>query len=233
MDLVAKSAEDLLRSLSQVDISVSPREEGRTNEQRERWSICRLLAAIAESEWISYPLQLQKRERPDFLLHVNSSFVGIEVTEVIPPDWARVDVRRSELAEDHVILLQRFRPGEPSRSFDEIDRIARGQSESDGWSGDSPEREWAAAMLYSLERKVETAKKPGFQLFDKNWILMYDNWPLPAVDEPKAAAYLMQRIVERRTLLPLDVFFVECEHIIWRFDSDGYAAYPIPNLWNG
>jgi|SRR5690606_33825027 hypothetical protein len=230
VELTAKSADELRRAVSRIDISVAPRGEGRTTEQRERWSICRFLAAIAESDWLQYPVKLGKRERPDYLLTEKSLTTGIEITEAVPPDWARVDVRRKEVG-DHMVLLQRFHPGEPRRSSVEIDRIARGRAGSDGWAGDSPEREWAAAMLHAFTRKIEVAGKPGFQLFDRNWVLIYDNWPLPGVEDPKAATYLMQQL-QAKPLSPFDAFFVECEKEIWYFSADGYGSHPIPELWD-
>jgi len=230
VELTAQSPDEMRRAVSRIDISVAPRGEGRTSEQCERWSICRLLAAVSESSWLQYPVNLGKRERPDYLLAEKSSFTGIEITEAVPPDWARVDVRRKVLGEQ-MLLLQRFRPDEPRRSSAEIDRIASGTARSDGWAGDSPEREWAAAMLHTFMRKIEVARKPGFQLFDRNWVLIYDNWPLPGVEDPKAAAYLMQQL-EATALTPFDAFFVESGKAIWSFSADGYRSHPIPELWD-
>jgi hypothetical protein len=229
VELAAKSADELRRAVSEIDISVAPRGEGRTSEQRERWSICRFLAAIAESDWIQYPVKLGKRERPDYLLTDELSLTGIEITEAVPPDWARVDVARNQLGEQ-MVMLQRFCPGEPRRSQEEIDRIASGRARSDGWAGDSPEREWAAAMLHAFGRKIDVAAKPGFQLFDRNWVLIYDDWPLPGVDDPKAAAHLTRQL-GAASLAPFDAFFVETEKEIWCFNADGNRSFPIPPLW--
>lgn len=229
VELTAKSSDELLRAVSGIDISVAPRRERRTSEQRERWSICRFLAAIAESDWIKYPVKLGKRERPDYLLTDESSLTGIEITEAVPPDWVRVDVARNELGE-RMVMLQRFRPGEPRRSRDEIDRMASGSARSEGWAGDSPEREWATAMLHTFGRKIEVAAKPGFQLFDRNWVLIYDNWPLPGVDDSKAAAHATRQLGST-SLAPFDAFFVETEKEIWCFNADGSRSLPIPELW--
>jgi hypothetical protein len=108
--------------------------------------------------------------------------------------------------------------------------MARGKVRSDGWAGDSPEREWATAMLHTFTRKIEVAGKPGFQLFDRNWVLIYDNWPLPSVEDPKAAAYLTQQL-GTASLSPFDAFFVETEKQIWCFTADGNGSLPIPELW--
>jgi hypothetical protein len=64
----AGTLEDLLRQLKAIYISVPPIEKGRSTEDCEQWSICRLLATIAKSKELSFPIKLEKRERPDFLL---------------------------------------------------------------------------------------------------------------------------------------------------------------------
>ncbi len=230
VDLSAKSAGELSRVVSQINIAVAARGEGRTTEQRERWSICRFLAAIAASDWLRYPLEVRKRERPDYVLNEAALFTGVEITEAVPPDWARVDVRRKEFGEQ-AFLLHRFHPGEPNRSQAEIERIARGILPSDGWAGDSPEREWADAIFHTFRRKVEVATKPGFQLFDRNVVLIYDNWPLPGVEVSQAAAYLMKQ-VGAASLSPFDAFFVECGREVWYFSANGYGSHPIPDLWD-
>jgi hypothetical protein len=77
VDLTARSADELRRAVSIVDISVAPRGEGRTSEQRERWSICRFLAAVAETDWLRYPVTLAKRERPDYVLTETCHRIGL------------------------------------------------------------------------------------------------------------------------------------------------------------
>lgn len=129
------------------------------------------------------------------------------------------------------MFLQRFRPGEPQRSAEEIDKMARGADAGDGWAGDAPEREWAEAMLHFAMRKAENLSKPGYERFEVNWLLVYDNWPLPAVEESTAAAYFVQRLSAMGAKLPFDRMFVECEHSIWQFQAPAYAPRRIRELW--
>jgi hypothetical protein len=231
VNLTAGSAVDLLRKLKGIGIAVPLRTEGRTTEQCERWSICRFLATYAETTLLQYPLQIEKRERPDFLLSLPSSRIGIEITEAVPPDWAWADTRREELNYNKLIFLERFHPGEPQRSKQEIDNIARGANPGDGWAGDAPEREWAEVMVHFAQRKAEKFLKPGYEQFEKNWLLIYDNWPLPAVQDQKAALYFVQRLASLDTPLPFDRIFVECEHSIWQFEAPAYRPRAIRDLW--
>lgn len=227
----ARSVSELLDRLGTIDIAVPLRTEGRTTEDCERWSICRFLSTYVETNLLGYPLKVEKRERPDFLLSLPSTQVGIEITEAVPPDGAWTDARRETLNYDNLVFLQRFRPGEPKRSRAEIDAIASGSNGGDGWAGDAPERDWADAMLHIAHDKAATFAKPGYEHFENNWLLIYDNWPLPAVDDPKAASYLAQRITNLGTPLPFDRIFVECEHFIWQFGNFSCVSAPIRDLW--
>jgi hypothetical protein len=231
VNLSAQSAVELLQQLSAIDITVPLRTEWRTTEHCERWSICRFLATYVETKLVDYPLRLEKRERPDYLLRLPSGNIGIEITEAVPPDWAWLDARREKLNYDNLIFLHRFRSGEPQRCREEIDRIARGGSWGSGWAGNAPEREWAEVMIHFSLQKAETLAKPGFERFAADWLLIYDNWPLPAVDDPKAASYFMERLSALGAPLPFDRIFVECERSIWQFQVPKYLPQPIRDVW--
>lgn len=231
LNISANSVHDLIDKLRTIDISVPLRTEGRTTEQCERWSICRFLSTYSENDLLGFPLEVTKRERPDFLLSLPSRQVGIEITEAVPPDWAWADARREKLNYDNLIFLHRFRPDELQRSKKEIDSIARGESRGDAWEGDSPEREWAHVMFHFAHSKAVSFAKPGYKQYDYNWLLIYDNWPLPAVDVSKAASYLSQQIDSFDMPLPFDCIFVECEHSIWQFGNSPCVSMIIRDLW--
>ena len=231
IDVSARSAAELLAQLSAIDISVPLRTEGRTKEHTERWSICRFLATYARTGLFEYPLGLEKQERPDFLLRLASREIGIEVTEAVPPDWAWADARREKLNYDKLVFLHRFTPGEPQRSKDEINRMASGATWGSGWVGDAPEREWADAMMHFCLEKARSLAKPGYQRFSADWLLIYDNWPLPAVDDPKAAAYFARHLAELKDPLPFERVLVECERSIWQFRQGSYGPQGIRDLW--
>ncbi len=231
LQLSAQSTTELLQQLGTIDITVPLRTEGRTTEHCERWSICRFLATYAETKLLDYPLRLGKQERPDFLLRLPSGDIGIEITEAVPPDWAWADARREKLNYDNLVFLHRFRPGESQRSKDEIDSIARGTTWGSGWVGDAPEREWAEVMVHFSLQKAKNLAKPGYERFAADWLLIYDNWPLPAVNDPKAAAYFMERLCALDTPLPFERVFVECERSIWQFQVPKYAPQPIRDIW--
>ena len=43
-----------------------------------------------------------------------------------------------------------------------------------GWCGDSPEREWAAAMAHHVKEKMPKATAEGFVRYPANWLIVYD-----------------------------------------------------------
>lgn len=231
INLFAQSSAHLLQLLGAIDISVPPRGEGRTSDHCERWSICRFLATYADSELLEFPLRLEKRERPDFLVSLPHEDVGIEVTEAVPADWARVAAHSQKQDGDDVAFLHRFRPGENLRSVDEVKRIATGASWGAAWAGDSPERDWAEAMVHFVMQKVKTFAKPGFGRFASNWLLIYDNWPLPDVDRASAAGYFMRRLLDLNQSLPFERIFVESGQSIWQLCAGELSSCPVRDLW--
>lgn len=229
--VIAHSPTDLFQQLNTIDISVPPRTKSRTKKQREKWSILRLLATYAETELLGYPLKIQHEDRPDIVLSTPNFCVGIEITGAVPENWARADALAQHKGYDNLQRMERFQPGEPRRSSDEINQLALGQSRGSIWVGDSVEREWAEVMIYFSLKKKQDYTNSDFRKFQKNWLVIYDNWPLPAVEEDKAASLFHQRLVDLRGSLPFDKIFVECPKIFWEFTLGSYSFRTINDLW--
>lgn len=93
----AKSHHELQALLVGIDISVPHRgdqEDKRTTAHVERWSICKFLATYGHTRFIRYPLLVEKRERPDYRMSSRDLMVGIEITEAVSQDMARIDAMR-------------------------------------------------------------------------------------------------------------------------------------------
>jgi hypothetical protein len=230
MQAIAASAKsDLLSQLSKLDIRVPLRTEGRKSEHSERWSACRLLATLAEAGDLKYPLRLEHRDRPDFLLSVSDRSIGIECTEAVPANWAWANARNEEKQYDSIMPLQQFAPGEPLMTPGEIDEIARGVSCGDGWAGRAPERQWADAMFHFADAKARKIAAPDFTRYEQNWVLIYDNWPLPNVDENIGAGYLQATL--NGSPLPFDRIIVECTRTFVVFARSAFSIFPLNDLW--
>lgn len=227
----AHSPSDLLRQLATIDISVPPRAHGRTKEHCERWSTCRFLSTFADSALLQYPLRADPGDRPDFLLTMRTIRVGIEVTEAVSTELAKADALQEHRSYDVVRFFERMVPGEKSRSRKEIEKIAKGENRGEGWSGDSVERDWADVMTYFSLSKAERFSRAGFRKFDMNWLLIYDNWELPALNEQKAAVLFQSQLLKLTPSLPFDKIFVECAKNIWQFSLPQFSGSAINDVW--
>lgn len=137
--LSADNAADLLTRLSNIDISVPGRTQGRTTEYTEQYSICRLLSTLANTEYLSYSLSLTKRERPDFLLCCKGKNIGIEITEATLPDYSQylthAESNPSEAEkESDVLAVPSFRHGTKLTKQQKNDFHSRNRLD-DGWVG--------------------------------------------------------------------------------------------------
>ena len=109
---------------------------------------------------------------------------------------------------------------EPVRRRDETIAEIEADEAGDGWVGDSAEREWAEAVAHYALGKIDRANQPGFESFDETWLVMYDNWPLPAVDPRKSAAFLLERPEMTTVLQRFRRVFVMDDRRLWEFSND-------------
>lgn len=52
------------------------------------------------------------------------------------------------------------------------------------------------------------ATADGFVRYPANWLIIYDNWPLPAIDYAKAARHLAPLLTEMDAFSVFDAIFV-------------------------
>lgn len=182
----------LISKLRGVDISVPLRTEGRTTDHTETWTICHLLATLAEHECLTYPFSLKHRDRPDFLLQHASVKTGIEVTEAVSEQYAAYSALAEREFPDVFLEPGHFRWGAPKMTTDEMRALLRqNQLCSPPWAGDRPEREWASYMESIIDCKLAKLAKPQFGRFNENWLAIYDNLPLPNIHLDKALDFLL------------------------------------------
>lgn len=185
MLLTANSRDELLYELSQLDTRVSPRSLGRTTEQTERHGIAYLLASLPPSD-LAFPLTVEHGDRPDFVLRFIGCAVGVEFTEAIAENVARASAIREKGVGPRVHFIPRAEPDEPARTSATLRREIQEDKPGGPWVGDESEQSWASAMLHFTQAKVAKAAKPGFTNYEHNWLLIYDNWSVPALKHAEA-----------------------------------------------
>jgi hypothetical protein len=215
-----------------IDISVPEITEGRTAEDCERWSVCRLLSTLAAVSELQYPLELVKKERPDFYLIVGKRRVGIEITEAIQPDYARARVLPEAQSRGSIIDPSLFKWGAPRKSVDELRSIvSETELKGPGWEGNEVEVEWAAAVIEVIERKTEKLRSKGFRKFDENWLAVYDNLNSFALEMSEVSCMLIESMRAYWSGDSFDRVFIETGGEIMEIKSGGYTCFAINDLW--
>lgn len=205
--LQADSPEELMTKLGELQIDVPARSEDRRNHHAERYCIAHLLATLP-TERLSYPLTLIHSDKPDFVPRMSGSEVGIEHTEAVPENVARANFLREKGLGPDVYFTPHAMPGEPRKTADELHHEIKAYNPGSGWCGDSPEREWATAMAHYVKEKMPKAIADGFVRYPANWLIVYDNWPLPTIAYSKAAKCLASLLAEMDAFSVFDAIFV-------------------------
>lgn len=187
--LSAASAVEFKAALSAIDIHVPSRIKGRNTQQEERYSIAHLLASLPPKD-ILYPVNLTQQERPDFFLQMANLDVGIEHVEAVPESHVRASIYRQKGDGPQVHLLKKHQPVEFRRSKKAILNDIIRDKASPPWVGNEVEVDWARVMLHFIDSKVKIINKSGFAKFEENWLLIYNNWPLPGVHHEEACSLL-------------------------------------------
>lgn len=195
--LAASNADDLLKALATMDISVPRRTKGRKTEHTERYSICHLLSTLAKTDYLSYPLCLKKRERPDFLLNCNEKTIGIEVTEATSHDYSSYQALVEYKNPGHFIEPALFRHGEQLSNDRKKELLNAEKLISCGWAGDGAEREWSLFIKDAIEKKKAKLQENSFSKFNQNWLLIYDNSPTSFLNQEYLIPYI-------ETLFPVE-----------------------------
>lgn len=215
--LRANTPTDLKIGLAELDIDVPPRSEGRTNRHAERYCIAHLLATLP-IERLSFPLALTHSDKPDFVLAMAGGDVGIEHTEAVPENVARADFLRAkqDLGPD-VYFMPHAVPGEPRKTAAQLHSEIEADTPGCGWVGDSAEREWAAAMAHCVGEKIPKVSAKGFVRYRTNWLIVYDNWPLPSVRYGQAASHLAPILMDLGAFSVFDAIFVHSDSQLCEF----------------
>jgi hypothetical protein len=231
-DIKANNSAELFKLLQSTDISVPPRNKGRTTEHCEIWSICRLLATLAKHNRIGFPIQLTKRERPDFLLIAGDRFIGVEITEAVNQEYAKATTLPDADTEGAVIDPSLFKWGTSPRNLQDLRSIvSRKKLTGPGWEGTSVESEYAEAIFDIITLKTEKLQAPSFDKFSENWLAIYCNITLPVLDLDDANQFFKQISSKYWKEDGFSGVFVEEGENISSYSRDRTEVLQLMNLW--
>ncbi len=230
----AANPNELLSKLQLVDIAVPGRAKGRKSHHTERWTICRLLATLADTTRLRFPVSVVHQDRPDALIQADSMMIGVEISEAITPQYAEYCALAEREFPGKWLEPAHFRWGAPSLTVKEMRALLQqDRLTSDGWAGNTPEQEWAHFILSLVETKLEKLSKDGFERFDQNWLAIYDNLPLPNIYLERAIDLLRPMLERQWQKMPgFDALFVEHGPVIAEITATGSIHLILNDLWN-
>lgn len=230
---LARTRDHLFSILAKTDIAVPLRTEYRTTQHTERWTICRLLATLANEDRLKYPVVLQHRDRPDFVLGVSGNEIGIEATEAVPEQYAAFSALAEREFPDVLLDPGHFKWGSPRKSVEEMrDLLRHDQIDSAPWVGDRPIRDWASYMESVIKTKQEKLAKSTFAKFSQNWLAIYDNLPVRHVHLENAIELLLPALETMWCRSPaFDTVFIEHGPVIASLSPLKRTHMVLHDLW--
>ncbi|WP_426119392.1 hypothetical protein [Pseudomonas sp. DSP3-2-2] len=186
--------------LGSMDTTVQSRHEKGPVNRKDQAEIHTIVNALKLGLNLPIPLPacVIHSDRPDVVIKSAKASIGIEIVEAVSETTAAMDHERAKLsnaAEFHWARKQV--PGEIQKTAREVRELVFNNDPGDGFIGDGAV-EWAEAIAHFVQRKMEIVSKPGFQRFEQNWLLVYDNWREPTRN-PKEASIVLQRMLNDMT----------------------------------
>ena len=181
---------------------------------------------------MEFPIKIIHCDKPDFQLETNGLKIGIEHTEAINQNYAHASAISEQAKDQSVVDMSLFSWGE-KKNPQEINEIAkRTKLTGLGWDGDSPEKQWAFALSEIIDRKTNKLRKDDFKKFPNNFLLIYDNLPLPAIDYSKGLIYLREALkaywVQR---IIFDTIFLQTDALLMVICHNRENAFKNMNIW--
>jgi len=220
----ADSVAELGARIRAIPSDVPPRGQGRQNEHTETYQLRHLLwTTVHVRGLLSFPLDVEMSDRPDFLLRSAGAGIGVELTEATPTNPAQAIAIQEKHYPDRALSASAFAWGTPLMSSEEIRRMFRCHARRGaGWFGDAAEEEWASLVAGAVRDKLEKLNADGFRREEQNWLGVYDNLPQPVWKIDLAVA----RLKDRLAALPgdgdtFDIVFVERPTSMLMVDRSG------------
>ncbi|MFH6953360.1 hypothetical protein ACHSBP_09655 [Pseudoalteromonas sp. XMcav1-K] len=190
MNFTANTQIELQEILEKLKVKVLPRGKGRTSEQCEQWVFRESLNLLFCFNKVQLPLNVTKREKPDFHVEMAGANYGVELTEIIHPDHDKA----LTLPQANVVDPSLFKWKQPQRTKQELKEVAsRNQLTGAPWMGDSVEREFAQSVYDTILKKHKKLKSHYTQ-YPSNCLLAYHNHSSPCLSYEKALKFTEDKL---------------------------------------
>lgn len=200
--------------LEQLNIAVPPRGNQRTTEHSETWIIHRALSILYFNGFITYPISIEKSEKPDYWFNMSGTTYGVELTEIIHPDYAKVQTLPEAQCDKSVSNPSFFKWGQPKRNIKELREIAALDIVTGRpWMGDSVEREFAQSIVDTVIGKQK--KLAHYKRADLDILLIYHNQSSPMLDINKGLKYTNEKLANVWTQGFKVIAIIKYDKLLW------------------
>lgn len=223
--LEARDFDALQTALRGLDIQIPDNPRDYTNRLLETYTLAKVLRAIpAELGW--FPMKVIHRDRPDVLIEAGHCRIGVEHTEGTTPNLSKSRALRADGFGADIHFVEQASIHDPVKSRAALLAEIEADDPGDGWVGDSVERNWAEAMAVFIARKTASALKPGYERYDRNWLMIYDNFTSPGLKHRSAVPYLRTHLGNAPPWPAFDRVFIADESVVIElaFDSTLFHA---------
>ena len=180
----AQSTEQMEQRFSKLGPDTLSRKTGvRSNESTELWTIRKYLSIRLQRANISFPLNLQAGDRPDFRLQEGEAVAGVEVT-VATHQGTQIAYQQAEelgLTQFSVCALARENSSIPIKANAIRNHLQDLNAPQAPYYGSEVEDELFALLNGAIKKKLVALNKTDFERFPSNYLLIYENSGLPCI----------------------------------------------------
>lgn len=240
--LKAHTDDALARQIRSLRIDVPPRIVDPGRSAREQRQIHDLLCVMLAIRQLALPVQLYKREKPDFLLETNNIQIGIETVQAINCDYVQAQVHPDAQEDGAVVdpsLYKWSTQGRPQAQIRE--EVRREQLSGLAWMGDSVELEFAQSIRDTV-RKKRRKLLSHYERYDSDRLHIYHNQPSPILNIEKGLQYTASILFDYWNEPGFDTIYVrkfdwmlsftkEASEIIYEFPRSSVPLGIDEDLW--
>ncbi len=214
----ANTAEDCISYLTNLQIKIKPRKEGREQFSLELWVIRHYLPKILND--ISFPAKIYKSEKPDFIIDMVESKIGIEVTEATSEYYQKLLTEFSKRTNE-ILIANKIRYGKTYTNEELNSFIQPTNTPITGYGVSGYRYEYeASCWIFDAAMK----KIPKVMKWDRDYpirIVVYDNTPTQGLIIKVLSKYLKEKFSGNSVLKKFDIDVLKTDgSIVLKSKSD-------------
>lgn len=225
LNFSASSSRELLNVLSLANKRLASCSGPAGTKCAESSLMSHVLATLAESPLLRYPLNLEHSDKPDFSLKLDDRLVGVECVTSVPQDWLEIQALRDRSGNGDPIAIPRLSSPTRNLSLSEKREIANGSGPAYPIMGNAIELDWARGVAHCVAIKAKKLQDGTYGSAPENWLAVHDRWPGAShyeSDLDEAAQIAWPLLGFRQPKKTFDIVFVKSVSWLVVFTPAGY-----------